>query len=166
MSSENTDQYTVVFRPMGINPQDYELTPNGYNINRSIYWNRKVKYETLPVQLNNVKGDCNFLEATFTSTENFPRSVEVDFWAPQTLTELKNIPKKVGRNTCLPIPKNLTVEDYIPALFIETVSVRLGGLIQSEKGNAIARILTSDRVNGKMPRELIPGKINELRELQ
>jgi hypothetical protein len=58
----------------------------------------------------------------------------------------------------------LMYDGYIPALFTECAAVVTFNKDHS-KYDKIGDILTNGRINGRMPRELIPSKINELRSL-
>ncbi len=73
------------------------------------------------------------------------------------VNDLSFLPKKVNwlNITGLTLPPEM----YIPVLFTTTKRVSI------ERRDAKWEILNEGRIHGKMPRELVPNKINQLRDL-
>jgi hypothetical protein len=138
---------------------------------------REAKLRTLENCPEIVDGDFVCTENNIVSFEGAPISCK-DFYAESNkITSLKYLPKnvrsiEVGDNKLIP-------SQMIDALFITMtgqLNCSTGGfdfLRYNDKNSkkfttkvqAIHKIINLGRVNGKMPRELIPSKINELRDL-
>jgi hypothetical protein len=158
--------YKALFLSWGVMPDEYEITPDGINVFAHLHWDSLDKSEEFPVQLLNVQGNCGLSDSKIKTTTNFPRSVKGWFMAPKALKELNNLPKKVGERIWLPFANKILLPSaFIPVLFIETALVIIGTPRSKNLPNLMDDILNDGRIDGKMPRELIPGKINQLRDL-
>jgi hypothetical protein len=138
---------------------------------------RDAKLRTLENCPEIVDGDFVCTENNIVSFEGAPISCK-DFYAESNkITSLKYLPKNVRS---IEIGDNkLTPSQMIDALFITMtgqLNCSTGGFDFTRhndkaakkfitKVQAIHKIINLGRVNGKVPRELIPSKINELRDL-
>jgi hypothetical protein len=93
---------------------------------------------------------------------------DLDITELQNLRSFKGLPKEVCGVLSLPANLHLKAEDYIPVLLTR----QLCGLeitswtpARQEFCEQVRRILWDGRDKDSMPRELIPTKINQLREL-
>jgi hypothetical protein len=146
-----------------------------------------LKYFTeseIPVRFNECHG--SFISSRKLATlKNFPRKVWKDFILPEmmNLKSFEGCPVYVHRNMSVgrvfisdlkPLPKYIGFltgfenlinglrytqhTNLIPLLFKQITGASI-------KREYLERILMKDRIDGKMPRELIPSRINDLREI-
>jgi hypothetical protein len=93
-----------------------------------------------------------------------PEYVNGDYYIGQglrCLASLKGIAPTINGMLKIERSNELPVKELIPLLFTTIHSD-----VRIENNKPMGDILTEGRVNGKMPRELIPSKINELRDLE
>jgi hypothetical protein len=146
-----------------------------------------LKLTELPVKINSVTKGINAVNSKLTSWKNFPDIVDGDLVMRSSnietlegmprevrgyfsmrftpISSLKGIAKRIGKsNAAIYFGMNckngnfMDASEYMYGLFCETNNFDTGF-------SEIDRILSFDRVDGKMPRELIPSKINELRDI-
>jgi hypothetical protein len=124
-------------------------------------------FEEFPIQFNIIHGSFILTYSYIKSTKCFPRKVEGDVRLAGTkIKSLEGITRDISGNFVLPKIGWNEPEVYIPVLFIKCFAVMFGRNDDTLSSQRIAKILTDGRVNRQMPRELIPGKINELRDLK
>jgi hypothetical protein len=124
----------------------------------------KINWKEIPVQFGHCGTfyvDHNILN----SLKGAPISCVGDFdCSHNKIRTLEFLPKSMRRLNATACPY-LKPSGCIPALFSKMESITLnGGLKRTAKAEA-ERIIMDGRIDGVMPRELIPSKINELRDL-
>jgi hypothetical protein len=143
-----------------------------------------LNYTHLPFPIRLADGDFYNDSRGLESLKNSPQRVEGVFVAKNTLIEdlvggpqyvrddykvsgckflvdFTGIAKFIGGDF---IASGCTNTICITTGFIPILLSEIHGRIQIDRRD-VWGIVTSDRVNGKIPRELIPAKINEIREL-
>jgi hypothetical protein len=119
---------------------------------------------------------------SITTLKGCPEGLKVLSISSNPLVSLEGCPtslKKLEISTpnqisLVPVPQNCIVKNYgarlNPTEWIKFLLADIGtngGLDTFLTGHEeVNQILNNDRVNGKIPRELIPGKINELRDMK
>jgi hypothetical protein len=136
----------------------YEIHPNGVvDFFEPIDW-YMCGIKALEYQIGFVAGMFNISGNPLTSLHGCPYRVEGDLSIRSLqVTSLEFIPKYVAGDVYCDNNQNPSV--CIPLLLGEYHKRIWTGMHEVDK------ILFKDRINGKMPRELIPGKINQLRDL-
>jgi hypothetical protein len=113
-----------------------------------------------------VNGNFRCIKTKITNLTGGPEWVEASYevYSTETLVSAKGFPKFVGGE--VKIELNSKPEACIPLLFAEIYGpIKIMCEPKNINCVIIEEILEMGRVRGKMPRELIPGKINELRDL-
>ncbi len=80
-----------------------------------------------------------------------------------TIKDFSFLPKK-SKMLSLSNIVNTRPSDYVLLLLLEAEQISVTGF-GHERVQKLTKIFNEGRVNNRIPRELIPGKINELREL-
>jgi hypothetical protein len=130
-----------------------DLTTHGSGM-----WVPKRTLNEIPIQIDTVFGSVN-IEFNI-PMKNFPRIIKGDCFI-QFIKEYTQTPKVIKGEVVLMTA--LPPSAYIPWLFVDVMQVTFRG--SSKRILAVEKILNSGRIGGKMPRELIPTKINELRDM-
>jgi hypothetical protein len=112
-------------------------------------------------QIGTVNGEFDVRSNNLESLEGGPVRVTGDYNCSdnRTLESLNFFPKFIGKNCKLGSNDKLTPSAHIPVLFSEIHGEIFTNWL------LLDYILKNDRVNGKMPRELIPARINALRDM-
>jgi hypothetical protein len=121
-------------------------------------WQPKPTLKEIPIQINLVLGSV-LIEFNL-PMKNFPRIIKGDCFI-KSIKEYTQMPKIIKGEVLLMTA--LPPSAYIPWLMVDVMQVTFHG--STKRIIAIEKILNSDRIGGKMPRELIPTKINELRDM-
>jgi hypothetical protein len=134
---------------------DGSVNSMGYNGSVEIFDELLVRFDAA--------GSFEVTNCPITSLDGFPKFVKERFVLRSSLvTSLKGFPQYVGKSCRIQNNYNLTFEGLIPLLFVLLPSgITIGPPHQNSYG-----ILNDGRDGaGRMDRALIPGKINQLREL-
>ncbi len=114
----------------------------------------KLSQDTVSYNFNLDLSDCDLTDIPFKFGEiNGILDLE-----HATIKDLSFLPKKAKEIYIGNLSGILRNSDFIPFLFVDSI-------ITFDNSVEFIKILNNGRINGKMPRELIPGKINELRDL-
>jgi hypothetical protein len=158
----------------------FEVDDEGFvtvedNLNFENYYGKK-----LPVKFREVTGGIYCQKSNLATMENFPQKVghllniegtkitslkscpeyvKHNFFCNQLVTSYVGFPKYIKGFVVLGDKHPIPFESYVPVLFGIVIDTIFHG------SHELSEILNKGRVDGKMPRELIPTKINQLRNM-
>jgi hypothetical protein len=159
MVETNPRKVLKILRDEGWAQDEFDLHEDGsVTFNLPVDWSRAGISE-VPYKIREVRGEFNISQNSITTLKGGPDEVYGQFYCNETaITSLKFIPKFIDGDAYF-LSNKIPPIECVPAL----LSVVIGQIYLGKR--ELFEILNTGRIAGKMNRELIPGKINQLREL-